>query len=331
MTELLNLHETAPAPEPVDTVAAQGLTVQSMSPKRMAFKRFLSHRAAVVSLVVLAIFVLFVALSPITARYGVNQAVFKAEAGRPNTFLPPSDTAWFGTDDIGRDLYSRLIFGVRVSLVLGICTAIISVVVGTLIGAVAGLRGGLFDDIVMRVTDIFLAFPFLVALLVVRNMLGEISWVTSIIGERSSLRFIVILLSLFGWMGVARLVRGQVIALKEREFIEAARALGATNSRIILKHLLPNAAGQILVALTLSVVGAIVAESTLGFFGYGPQAGEGTTSLGILVGQSKSAVQSGYWWMVVFPCAALLIIAMCISFIGDGLRDAVDPKMQQEK
>ena len=205
----------------------------------------------------------------------------------------------------------------------------ISTIVGCVIGAVAGFRGGRFDDIVMRVTDLFLAFPFLVALLVVRNTIGGIGWLTAIIGDKSSARFVVFLLSVFGWMGVARIVRGQILALKEREFIEAARAVGATRRYIVRRHLLPNSIGPIMVALSFAVVGSIIAESTLAFFGYGPQAGDGGTSLGILVGAAKGAVQSGYWWIAVFPCFALVLISLAINFIGDALRDATDPRLDR--
>lgn len=296
----------------------------TISPRRMALKRFVSHKAAVASCVVLGLFILVVVLSPITARYGVNQSVRKP----PNSFLPPQKIAWLGTDDIGRDIYSRLIYGIRVSLIIGLASAIISVAVGCVVGAVAGFRGGLFDDVVMRITDLFLAFPFLVALLVVRNMLGALSWLSPIIGNSGSIRFIIFLLAIFGWMGVARIVRGQVLSLKEREFIEASRAVGASRRYIILRHLLPNSIGPIMVALTFSVVGAIIGEATLSFFGYGPQAGAGTTSLGLLVGAAKGAVQTGFWWMAVFPCAALVIISLCINFIGDALRDATDPRLE---
>jgi ABC-type dipeptide/oligopeptide/nickel transport system permease subunit len=305
---------------------ADDITLPTISPRRMAFDRFVSHRAAVVSVFVMAVLVLFVALSPFTARYGVNEQV----QAPPNYFLSPRANAWLGTDDIGRDLYSRLIYGVRVSLVIGLFSGLISVAIGCVIGAVAGFRGGRFDDVVMRVTDLFLAFPFLVTLLVMRNMIGGISWLKPITGELNSVRFIIVLFAIFGWMGVARIVRGQVLALKEREFIEAARAVGASRWYIVRRHLLPNSIGPIMVALTFSIVGAIISESTLAFFGYGPQAGDGATSLGILVGQAKGAVNTGFWHLALFPCLTLVVIALSINFIGDALRDATDPRMQKD-
>ena len=300
----------------------EGLTADSLSPVRQALRRFRRNRASMLALTVLVVFVVFVVLAPITARYGVNEPIFKAEAGKPNSFLSPRSIAWFGTDDIGRDLYSRIIYGVRVSLLIGLFSAITAVLIGILVGAVAGWRGGWIDDVLMRVTDVFLAFPFLVALLVIRQFLGEVSWIVAIIGKPDSVRFTVVLLSILGWTIVARIVRGQVLALREREFVEAAKALGATGPRIVIRHVLPNAIGPILVALTLGVVGAIITESTLGFFGYGPD-----NSLGKLVGNSKLGVQTGYWWLVVFPCLALVILALCINYIGEGLRDATDPKV----
>lgn len=296
-----------------------------LSPRQMAFRRFVSHRAAVVSCAIIALLTIFVILAPLTARYGVNDSV----QGPPNSFLNPRSNAWLGTDDIGRDLYSRLIYGVRVSLLIGLASAVISVTFGAVVGAVAGFRGGKFDDIMMRVTDLFLAFPFLVTLLVVRNVLGALPWLRPITGDMSSVRFIIVLFGLFGWMGVARIVRGQVLSLKEREFVEAARAVGASRRYIIVRHLLPNSVGPIMVALTFSVVGAIIGESTLAFFGYGPQAGDGATSLGILVGAAKGAVQTGYWWLAVFPCLMLIVIALSINFIGDALRDATDPRLDR--
>ena len=298
---------------------------QRITPRQMALSRFFSHKAAVISCLILLKLTLFVILAPFTARYGVNQSVQLP----PNSFLTPRANAWLGTDDIGRDLYSRLIYGVRVSLMIGLVSAIVSVTIGALVGSVAGFRGGRFDDIVMRITDLFLAFPFLVTLLIVRNVLGAISWIKPLTGEMNSVRFIIILFSIFGWMSVARIVRGQVLSLKEREFIEAARAVGASRRFIIRQHLIPNSIGPIMVSLTFSVVGAITGESTLAFFGYGPQAGEGATSLGILVGAAKGAVQTGYWWLAVFPCLTLVVISLSINFIGDALRDATDTQLDR--
>jgi peptide/nickel transport system permease protein len=309
--------------------ADSGLTIKSISPRQMAVRRYLGHKPAVIATVILLIMVIYVVLAPITARYGVNEPVFETTAEQSNRYLPPQSVAWFGTDEIGRDLYSRLIYGTQVSLQIGLAAAIIGVVLGSAVGAVAGMHGGRFDDVVMRVTDIFLAFPFLVALLVTRNMLGEIPWLTPIVGEKSSIRFVIFLLAIFGWMIVARIVRGQVLALKEREFIEASRAVGASNFRIVVRHLLPNSIGPILVALTFSVVAAVIAESTLSFFGFGPQLGSGAASLGNLVASSKENVLSKHWWMVVFPCVTLMLLTLVINFVGDGLRDATDPKLQR--
>lgn len=308
----------------------EALNVRTKTPLQMAWRRYWRHKAAALSTVIMAILLIVVLFAPLFARYGINEQVLKISEGN-NVYLSPRKLAWFGTDDIGRDIYSRLIWGIRTSLFIGIVSAILSVVIGTAAGAIAGLYGGVFDDLMMRVTDIFLAFPFFVAVVVARASLGNISWITGIIGEISSIKFIIFLFAIFGWMGVARLVRGQVLALKEREFIEAARAVGASNPRIIVTHLLPNSIGPILVALTLSVIGAIVAESTLAFFGLGPQPGSDSTSLGKLVELSREGAKQGNWWLVVFPCGALVLLAVCINFIGDGLRDAVDAKLDTVK
>ena len=307
-----------------------GITTEVMSPRKMALKRFMNHRAAVISTIGFIIIVLFVVLAPITARYGVNEAIFKSEGGNLNSNLAPSKAAWFGTDANGRDVYSRIIYGAQISLMIGLFTAALSVALGTVVGGLAGYFGGKLDDVLMRVTDIFLALPLLVVLVITRGVLQNVSWAESVMGESSSIRFLVLLLSVIGWMAVARLVRGQVKQLKEREFVEAARALGATNKRIMFRHLLPNSIGTIMVALTFAMVGAIAAEATLAFFGYGPDAGSGETSLGLLVRDAKKAVPPNYWWLVIYPCVFFILLSLCINFIGDGLRDAVDPKMQQE-
>ncbi|MEN9792212.1 MAG: hypothetical protein RL330_290 [Actinomycetota bacterium] len=310
--------------------AMVGVTTESVSPRRQVYLRFRSHKAAVVSVFVLGALILLVLFPSLTARYGINQAVIEITEGA-NSNLTPRAEAWLGTDSIGRDLYSRLIYGMRVSLLIGIFSAFFSLMIGSLIGSVAGLKGGRFDDIMMRVTDIFLAFPFLVALLVVRNVMANVPWLKPLTGEVNTIRFLIFLFAIFGWMGVARIIRSQVLALKEREFIEASRAAGASNWYIIRRHLLPNSAGPMLVALSLGVVGAIVSEATLSLFGYGPDPGSGSTSLGLLVSDARLAVRAGFWWLALYPFLALLLITLCVSFIGDGLRDAFDPKHGRER
>ena len=314
----------------IDTVEAldarEALNVKALTPFQMARRRYFHHKGALVSTVIMGVLLVVVIFAPLTARYGINQQVLDISAGK-NQYLSPRKIAWMGSDQIGRDLFSRLIWGIRTSLFIGVASAILSVVIGTTVGAVAGLKGGWFDDVMMRVTDLFLAFPFIVIIIIMRAFLGAVPWITGIIGDVSSIRFIIALFAIFGWMGVARLVRGQVLALKEREFIEAARAVGASNTRIVMSHLLPNSIGPILIALTLSVIGAIVGESTLSFFGLGPQPGANAVSLGQLVELSSEGAKQGNWWMVVYPCGALVLLAICINFIGDGMRDAVDSKL----
>ena len=293
-----------------------------------AWQRLRRSRAAWSAALVLLAVVLAALVGPSLSAYDVDQVDWT----QATLASPPSLEGghWFGTDANGRDVYSRIIYGAQVSLMIGICTAALSVALGAIVGGIAGYFGGRLDDLLMRVTDIFLALPLLVTLVIIRGVLKNVSWAETVMGEASSIRFLVLMLSVVGWMAVARLVRGQVKQLKEREFIEASRALGATNKRIMIRHLLPNSIGTIMVALTFAVVGAIAAEATLSFFGYGPDAGSGETSLGLLIRDSKKAVPPNYWWLVVYPCVFFILLSLCINFIGDGLRDAVDPKMQQE-
>lgn len=333
MTSYQPVHESSSFEtfdELVQVSELDGLDVKTLTPRQLAWHRFRRHKAAMISSVIFSVLLFVCIFAPVFARYGVNQPVIPISEGA-NQFLSPRSIAWFGTDDIGRDIYSRLLYGIRTSIFIGITTGLIATVIGSAAGAIAGLRGGKLDDRMMRVTDVFLAFPFLVAVIVVREFLGGVSFIEPVVGQKTSIRFVIFLLAIFAWMGVARLVRGQVLSLKEREFIEAARAVGASERRIIMSHLIPNSIGPILVALTLTVIGAIVAESTLAFFGFGPQPGTDSTSLGNLVLLSRGGATQGNWWLVVFPCGALVLIAICINFIGDGLRDAFDPKMDAGK
>lgn len=308
---------------------SEGVGGESLSPFRLALRHYRRNGLAMAALIILVIIVLACLFPSIPARYSETQRLPKTATTYINS--PPSAKAWFGTDDLNRDLFSRVFYGGRVSIMIGIFVALIACTVGTIIGAIAGYLGGLFDDILMRITDLFLAFPILVSLLVIRNVLAEVPLIKSIMGDKTSVRFMVVLLSAVGWMAVARIVRGVVLSLKEREFVEASRSVGASGPRIMFKHLIPNALGPIMVSLSLSVVGAILAESTLSFFGYGPSPGQGRTTWGLLISHSKKTVLSGYWWLVVFPCAFLVLTIVCINFVGDGLRDAFDPKAETKR
>lgn len=310
-----------------DADLSEGLTSDSRSPLRLALRHFRRNKVAMVALVLLGVLMFLCLFPTLPARVGPNTRLAVTDVVHANS--GPSSGAWFGTDNLNRDLYSRIFFGGRVSMLIGLSVAVLSCTVGTLVGAISGYVGGRFDDIMMRVTDIFLAFPLLVLLLVMRNALAEIPLLESIVGNKNSVRFIVIMLVLVTWMPVARIVRGEVLSLKEREFVEAARALGASGPRIVARHLLPNALGPIIVALTLAVVVAILAESTLSYFGYGPQRGNGASSWGLLIAEAPESIRPGYWWKVIFPSLALVITVVCINFVGDGLRDAFDPKAKQ--
>jgi peptide/nickel transport system permease protein len=308
---------------------AEGLTNESRSPLRLALRRFRRNWVAMIALVILLVIMVACLFPSLPARVGEIERLPVSDTVRPNS--PPSSGAWFGTDQLNRDIFSRIFYGGRVSMLIGLSVAVIACSVGTMIGAVAGYVGGKVDDVLMRITDVFLAFPVLVLLLLLRNLLAEVPVVNDIMGDKSSVRFIVFLLVSLGWMPVARIVRGEVMALKQREFVEAAKALGASGPRIVFRHLIPNALGPIMVSLSLSVVTAILAESTLSFFGYGPQRGNGQATWGLLIAEAPESILPGYWWKVLFPCLALVITIVCINFIGDGLRDAFDPKAKRER
>jgi peptide/nickel transport system permease protein len=320
--------EPAPDPMAAESDLAEGISSSSRSPAQLAFRRFLRHRMAVAGSIVLIIITLAVVFAPWIAPYGETELV-----GDPRTetigFLPPQSKYWFGTDSIGRDMYSLILWGGRVSLFIGVAVAVSAAVIGTLIGAFAGFKGGKFDDFLMRWTDLFLAFPLLVALLVIRQLPEKQAWARTAFGETTSIRLTITLLVIVSWMATARIVRGQVLSLKEKEFIEAGRALGASNWRLISRHLIPNCIGPIIVAATFTVAAAIITESTLSFFGFGVQPPH--VSWGNLLAGSKSYIGQGKWWLVVFPSLALLLTVLAINFIGDGLRDAFDPKQAKER
>jgi peptide/nickel transport system permease protein len=225
-----------------------------------------------------------------------------------------------GTDENGRDLFSRLMFGARISLTVGVAAVIMELFIGTLLGAIAGYYGGWIDYIIMRITDVFLSIPLLPLLLTLTGIVAASS-------SKASLGFgvIVVIIGALSWPGVARLVRASYLSLREREYTEAARALGNGDGRIMLRHLLPNAIAPIIVQATLDVANVIVLESTLSFLGFGIQ--PPTASWGNMLANAESNLEIA-WWAAVFPGLCILLTVLAINYIGDGLRDALDPNMR---
>jgi peptide/nickel transport system permease protein len=227
--------------------------------------------------------------------------------------LPPGAHHWMGTDQYGRDILTRLIYSSRISLAVGLVAVSIYVLIGTGIGSIAGYYGGWVDSLLMRMTDIFLCIPTFLLILMVIAFVGP------------SIVNIMVVIGLTSWTDVARLVRGEILSLKEREFIQAARVIGMKDSRIILKHLLPNALGPVLVVATLGIGGAILIESSLSFLGLGVQ--PPTPSWGNMLEEGKEHLTDA-WWLITFPGLAIFLTVLGYNLLGEGLRDYLDPRLR---
>jgi peptide/nickel transport system permease protein len=286
------------------------------SPWREAWRRFRRHRLAVVSTFLLAVLILAVIAGPFLWRISINDIDFTARLEGPSLAHP------FGTDDLGQDLLARMIYGGRISLAVGLAAMVVSVFVGTLIGALAGMSRGALGHALMWLTDLFLSLPQLPLLLLLIYLFRD--GLKSVFGPEVGI-FILIVVVIGGlrWMPVARLVRAQFLSLREKEFVEAARALGASPMRQIVRHILPNALGPVIIAGTIDVAAAIIAESTLSFLGLGfpPD----TPTWGRLLYDAKDYLDIGPHW-ALFPGGAIFIAVVAINFIGDGLRDALDAR-----
>jgi peptide/nickel transport system permease protein len=290
------------------TTESLGLEEHGLSQRTLAWRRFRRHKLAMASLAVLVLITLATVFAGVIAPYGFSEQHLDA------TLSGPSAKHLLGTDTLGRDEFSRLLYGGRISLLVGLGVAFSSGILGTLIGAAAGYYGGRLDNIVMRITDLVLSIPLLVILIIA-------SRVTS-----GGLLDIVLVLSLFLWTPLARIVRGLFMSLKEKEFIEAARMLGASNRRIIFRHLVPNSLGVIIVNVTLTVALAILTESLLSFLGFGIQ--PPTPSWGNMLEDGRGLMTLA-GWLVWFPGLAILLTVLAVNFLGDGLRDALDPTQRR--
>ncbi|MDD4357235.1 MAG: ABC transporter permease [Smithellaceae bacterium] len=247
-------------------------------------------------------------LAPVIAPYDPGAIDLK------NVLAPPSAEHWFGTDQLGRDVLSRMIWGARISLKVGFVATGLAILIGMIMGAVAGYYGGWIDAVIMRFVDIMLCFPTFFLILAVIAFLEPSIW------------NIMIVIGLTGWMGVTRLVRADFISLRERDFVRAARSIGASDARIIFIHILPNALASILVAATLGIAGAILTESALSFLGIGVQ--PPTPSWGNILTAGKDNIDIA-WWLSLYPGLAILITVVGYNLLGEGIRDASDPRLKR--
>ena len=296
--------------------AAGGRKPVSTSPWAEAWRRFKRHRLALASLWLLALLSLVVLLGPLVYQVGINDIDFTARMKGPSGAHP------LGTDDLGRDLLARMLYGGRISLAVGFAAMFTGILIGIVIGAIAGISRGWVDTVLMWVTDLFLSLPTLPVLLLLIFFFRDA--LKSVFGPEVGI-FLLIVLVIGGlsWMPVARLVRAQFFSLREKEFVEAARALGASVPRQVVRHILPNALGPVIVAATIDVAAAIIAESTLSFLGLGfpPD----IPTWGRILYDGRDFMDIATHW-ALFPGLAIFIAVLTINFIGDGLRDALDPR-----
>ena len=288
-----------------------GVSVKARSQWYYVRTRFFRHRLAVASLITLFLFALLAIFAERVSPYAYDELDLFNIAQAPTS----EGNHWFGTDLLGRDYLSRVIYGLRTSLWVALLVAGLTTMIGTTIGSISGYYGGTVDNLLMRFTDLILTLPTLAVLLTASVFLGN--------GD--PVRVGVILALLF-WTGLARIVRGVFLSLREKEFVEAAKAAGAGDARIIVRHLLPNAVGPIIVAMTLIIAAAILVEAALSFLGFGIQ--PPTPALGKLIADGQTQGLEA-WWLVTFPGLVIVVIALAVNFVGDGLRDALDPTQRR--
>jgi ABC-type dipeptide/oligopeptide/nickel transport system permease subunit len=308
-----------------------GVQLKARSQWQYARLRFFRHKPAVVSLVVLIFFGIVAIFAKQLAPYGYDEINLEVVDPETGLALSPRLEDWhiFGTDQLGRDYLSRVIYGIRTSLWVALFVALLSTAVGTAVGALAGYYGGKVDNLLMRFTDLILTLPGLAVLLTAAVYFGsndsEVTIGPVSVTIPQPMKIGLILAFLF-WVGLARIVRGLFLSLREKEFVEAAKAAGASDLRIIVRHILPNCVGPIVVFATLITAAAILTEAALSFIGYGIQPPNAALGKLIVDGQSEGFT---LWWLVVFPGLVITIIALAINFVGDGLRDALDPTQRR--
>uniref|UniRef100_A0A7C3MH14 ABC transporter permease n=1 Tax=Dictyoglomus thermophilum TaxID=14 RepID=A0A7C3MH14_DICTH len=283
--------------------------LQSRKPRslwRIAWKRLAKNKLALLGLGIVIFFVIVAVLAPYIAPYPWN------EVDLSRALQPPSWRHLLGTDEFGRDIFSRIIYGTRVSLQFAFFAQLISISIGTVLGLIAGFYGGWVDDLIMRIVEILFAFPFLLFVIAVVSTLGP------------GIQNLYLAVALIGWAGVSRIIRGQVLSLRERDFIAGAIAIGASTWRILFRHILPNALSPLIIEATLGMGGMIMLEAGLSFLGLGVQAP--TPSWGSMV-QAGLAYLRSCWWYPIAPGVVIMIVVFGFNLLGDGLRDALDPRL----
>ena len=273
-----------------------------------AWRRFRANKAAMVAFVILILLTVMVIIGPIISGYSFKEAV-----GEPNQF--PSARFWFGTDEIGRDLFTRLWKGRRISIFIGIVGALISTVIGSIYGAVSAYAGGKVDVVMMRIVEILSSIPYLLLVIVLRLVL-----------KSNGLGTLILAMTITGWCGLARLVRGQILSLKRKDFIMAADVLGVSKSDIVVRHLIPNTINVILVSISFDIPGYIFGEAFLSYLGLGVQAPN--TSWGAMAASAQQVFQF-YPYQLIFPALLIGLTMLAFTLLGDGLRDALDPNLRQ--
>lgn len=285
----------------------------------LMWRRFRTHRMALIGVLLLGLVITYLVIG----SFAFSEA-YANDVNIRTKWQAPSAEHPMGTDGVGRDVMARTIYGGQISLAISVVSVLVTTMVGTLLGLLSGYFGGLLDSIIMRVTEALMSIPLLFLLLVISKFLGANIAEVTILGRTvsGSVLVIVLVLGFTTWMGLARLVRANVLSLKEREFVMAAVALGASDWRIIVRHILPNTLAPIIVTTTLGISGVILAEASASFLGMGVQAP--SASWGNMV-QAAMERMDRAWWLWLFPCVLIVLTVLSVNFIGDGLRDALDP------
>jgi len=286
---------------------SEKLEVEGRSLWQDARRRFIHNRAALISLLVLLLITLFVIFAPMLAQFTYDDTDWAMMSSPPDT----TSGHWFGTDSSGRDLLVRVAIGGRISLMVGVASALIAVIVGTLYGSIAGYLGGKTDSVMMRILEILNSFPFMFFVILLVTFFGR------------NILLIFAAIGMVSWLDMARIVRGQTLSLKRKEFIEAAHVGGVSTWKIVVRHIVPNVLGVVVVYASLLVPSMILFESFLSFLGLGTQ--EPLSSWGALLSDGANSMEVSPW-LLLFPAAFLVVTLFCFNFIGDGLRDALDPK-----